>query len=51
MGETCGTYEGRRISHTKFWWEKVTEINHYQDLDVDGKTDLKEKRLSGIRLE
>jgi hypothetical protein len=38
IGSACSTLRGM---HTKFLYETLKEINHYEDLDVDGRAVLK----------
>jgi len=37
MVEACGTCEMRGV-HTGFWWKNMKERDHFQHLDVDGRT-------------
>jgi len=39
FGGTCGTYGGE--GHTVFWWGKLRERDHFEDLGVDGRIILK----------
>jgi hypothetical protein len=32
---------GRGEVHTEFWWRNLKEIDHLEDLDVDGRIILK----------
>jgi hypothetical protein len=40
MGGTCGTYGGDEV-HVGFCWGNLKEIEHLEDLDVDGSIVLK----------
>ena len=38
---TCGTYWRKQKCLSEFRWEKVTERNHFKDLEVGGRIILK----------
>jgi len=39
MGGACGTYKGREMCVCLwFWWGDLKEINHLEDLGVEGRT-------------
>ena len=40
MGASCGTY--RRETHKGFRWGNLKEKDHLKDLDVDGRTVLRD---------
>ena len=37
MGGTCSTYELRGEAYTGFWWGNLTERDHLENPDVDGR--------------
>jgi hypothetical protein len=39
MGTACGTYGGK--VHTGFWWGKLREKHHLEDLGIHGRIILK----------
>ena len=41
MGGACSTYGGIGEGHIGFWWGNQTEIDHLEDLSIDGKIILK----------
>jgi hypothetical protein len=41
MGGVRGTYRGTKEVHTGFWCENLREIEHLEDLRVDGRLLLK----------